>query len=232
MPPGPTISTSRASASRPTRAAISSSRPTSSADSDGRFPAAADRPRRDAIRDAQRRIVPEDLPFELLEPRTGIEAELVRQQGPDPLIRRQRVGLAPRAVERRDQQRPQALLERVRGRPPPPARRPGRRRRRAPGAPRAGSRSASSAPRRAAPGARPPSRRRPRPGGGPRGTGPVPTRSARRRRDRRRRRAAAPRRRRRAGRRARRSPTARRRAGSRCRRRRSGAGPRTRGAAG
>ena len=73
------------------------------------------RSRRDAIRDAQRRILPEDLALELLQPRSGIEPELVGQQRPDPLVRRQRVGLATRPVERRDQQRPQALLERVGG---------------------------------------------------------------------------------------------------------------------
>ena len=89
-----------------TRAAISVSRPTSSADSDGRFPAA-----RAA---AERRVVVQDLLLELLQPRPGIEAELVRQPGPDPLVGRQRVGLASRSVQRGDQQLPQAFLVRVR----------------------------------------------------------------------------------------------------------------------
>ena len=105
IPPGPTISTSRWSSSRSASAAISASRPTSSADSDGRFPAGAS---------AERRVVPEDLLLELLQPRPGLEPELVGQPGPHALVGRQRVGLAPRPVERGDQQLPQALLVRVR----------------------------------------------------------------------------------------------------------------------
>jgi hypothetical protein len=53
--------------------------------------------------------VVEDLPLELLQPRSWIEAELVREQGPDALVGRQRVGLAPGAVQRGDQQLPESL---------------------------------------------------------------------------------------------------------------------------
>ena len=105
MPPGPTISTSRSVCSSSARAAISASRPTSSADSDGRFPVAA------GARSAA--VVVEDLLLELPQPRPGIEAELVGEQGPDPLVGRQRVGLAARSVQRGDQQLPQALPVRV-----------------------------------------------------------------------------------------------------------------------
>ena len=52
--------------------------------------------------------------LELLQLRSGVEPELVGQLRPDPLVRRQRVGLAPRPVQRGDQQLPQAFLERVR----------------------------------------------------------------------------------------------------------------------
>ena len=160
-------------------AAISASRPTSSADSDGRFP------RRRGPRSAGSwlRICCSSS----LQPRPGLEAELVGQPGPDALVGRQRVGLAARAVERGDQQLPQALLVRVRPPRPPPARR-SRRLARAATAPRAGSRRASRAPPRAAPGAARPSRRPP--AGPRRGSAPAPPRSARRRRARRRRRAA------------------------------------------
>ena len=51
--------------------------------------------------------------FELLERWSGVETELVGQHGPDPLVGRQRIGLSTRSVLRRDQQRPQALLERM-----------------------------------------------------------------------------------------------------------------------
>ena len=93
-----------ARAARPARRSPSS-RPTSSADSDGRFPArrgraAPGRGRGPAAR-ARRSRGP------------GLEAELVRQPGADPLVGRQRVGLAPRAVQRGDQQLPQALPVRV-----------------------------------------------------------------------------------------------------------------------
>ena len=46
--------------------------------------------------------------------RSRVEAELVGQQVPDPLVGRQRVGLASGPVQRGDQQLPQAFLERVR----------------------------------------------------------------------------------------------------------------------
>ena len=104
MPPGPTTSTSRSRAEqRRTAPRSPSSRPTSSVDSDGRFPAA----RRSA---RAGRVVVEDLALELLQPRSGLEAELVGEPGADPLVRRQRVGLAARPVQRGDQQLPQPLL--------------------------------------------------------------------------------------------------------------------------
>ena len=56
----------------------------------------------------------QDLLLELLQLRSGVEAELVGQLVPDPLVRRQRIGLATGSVQRGDQQLPQALLERVR----------------------------------------------------------------------------------------------------------------------
>ena len=115
-PPGPTISTSRSPASRSDRAATSVSRPTSSADIDGRFPAGVSGPSARTVRrgDAERRVVDQDLLLELLQLRSRVEAELVGQLVPDPLVRRQRIGLASGPVQRGDQQLPQALLERVR----------------------------------------------------------------------------------------------------------------------
>ena len=150
IPPGPTISTSRSPASSSDSAAISVSRPTSSADSDGRFPAA-----RSGARSAGSWF--EDLLLELVQSRPGREAELVRQLAPDPLVRRQRVGLASRPVQRGDQQLPQALPGTGGSLRPPPARRPRRRQGAATG-PRAGSRRASRAPLRAVCGAGQPSR--------------------------------------------------------------------------
>ena len=49
----------------------------------------------------------EDLLLELAQARAGLEPELVGEPGPDPLVGRQRVGLAARAVQRGDQQLPQ-----------------------------------------------------------------------------------------------------------------------------
>ena len=57
----------------------------------------------------QRRVVLQDLELELLQARAGLEPELVGERGAHPLIGRQRVALATRAVEGRDQQLPQSL---------------------------------------------------------------------------------------------------------------------------
>ncbi len=57
----------------------------------------------------------QDLLLELLQLRSGVEAELVGQAVADPLVGGQRVGLAAVPVQRGDQQHPQALLERVGG---------------------------------------------------------------------------------------------------------------------
>ena len=62
----------------------------------------------------ERRVVDQDLLLELLQLRPRGEAELVGQLVPDPLVRRQRIGLASSPVEGSDQQLPQALLEGVR----------------------------------------------------------------------------------------------------------------------
>ena len=51
--------------------------------------------------------------LELLQLPSGVEAELVGQPVPDPLVRRQRVGLAAVAVQGDHQQRPQALAQRM-----------------------------------------------------------------------------------------------------------------------
>ena len=126
----------------------------------------------------------EDLPLELLQPRPGLEPELVGEPRADALVGGERVGLAARGVERGDQQLPQPLLVRVggdggleladHGVAEPQPRRELR------------SRAASRAPPRAARGAARPSRR---PRAAPRrGSAPAPRRSARRRRGRRRRR--------------------------------------------
>ena len=61
---------------------------------------------------AQRAVVVEHLALELAQARTGLQAEVVRQAGAQALVGRQRVGLAARAVERHDQQLPQALAVR------------------------------------------------------------------------------------------------------------------------
>ena len=58
-------------------------------------------------------VLRQDVPLQLLQGRPGVEAELVTQLGPDALVGRQRVGLPPGPVERRDEQLPQALMERV-----------------------------------------------------------------------------------------------------------------------
>ena len=99
IPPGPTISTSR-----------SSSEQLGERGDLGLAPDQLGRQRRQVPGRAaarERRVLVEDLLLELLQPRPGLEAELVGQPGPDALVGRQRVGLAPRAVERGDQQLPQ-----------------------------------------------------------------------------------------------------------------------------
>ena len=114
-PPGPTISTSRPSASRSAIAATSVSRPTRSAEIDGRFPAGLSGPRPRAVEEGT--------------PSAGswtriwcssccsctsrVEAELVGQPVPGSLVRRQRIGLAAVAVQGDHQQRPQALAQRM-----------------------------------------------------------------------------------------------------------------------
>ena len=95
MPPGPTISTSRSAPSR------------SDEGGDLRLPTdelsdrstAGCRPRVvigrvPARGPAERGVVDQDLSLELLQLRPGVEAELVGQLVPDPLVRGQRVGLA------------------------------------------------------------------------------------------------------------------------------------------
>ena len=51
--------------------------------------------------------------LELLQLPSRVEAELVGQPVPDPLVRRQRIGLAAVAVQGDHQQRPQALAQRM-----------------------------------------------------------------------------------------------------------------------
>ena len=57
----------------------------------------------------------QDLPLELLQLRTGVEAELVGQAVTNPLVGGQGIGLAAFPVQRGDQQHPKALLEGMRG---------------------------------------------------------------------------------------------------------------------
>ena len=52
----------------------------------------------------------QDPSLELLQSGSGSETELVREQGADPLVGRQRIGLASRPVQRGDQQLPQTFL--------------------------------------------------------------------------------------------------------------------------
>ena len=63
-------------------------------------------------RHAERRVVGQDVMLELLQLRSRVEAELVGQLVPDPLVRGQRVGLASGPVLGGDQQLPQPLLVR------------------------------------------------------------------------------------------------------------------------
>ena len=72
--------------------------------------------------------------------RSRLEAELVGQPFANPLVGVQRIGLAPGAVEGRDQEHPQALLERELGDRPLRGRRSRRRGPRAAGAQRTPSR--------------------------------------------------------------------------------------------
>ena len=67
-----------------------------------------------AARTPSRVVVDQDLSLELLQPGSGSETELVREQGADPLVGRQRIGLAARPVQRGDQQLPQTFLVGVR----------------------------------------------------------------------------------------------------------------------
>ncbi len=60
-------------------------------------------------------VVGEDLLFEFLQFSTGHEAELVGERRANPPVRAERVGLSPCLVEGRDQQCPQAFLERLLG---------------------------------------------------------------------------------------------------------------------
>ena len=155
-PPGPTISTSRSCASRSDTAATSASRPTSSADIDGRFPARRVRAR--ALGPPSRAtpsdgVVDQDLLLELLQLQSRVEAELVGQPVPDPLVRRQRVGLAAVAVQGDHQQRPQALAQRMQRARALRARRSRRRRRRDRAARRAGPRRDRGGPPRGGRGA-------------------------------------------------------------------------------
>ena len=55
------------------------------------------------------RVVDQDLVLELLQLTSRVEAELVCQPVPGPLVRRKGIGLAAVAVQRDHQQRPQAL---------------------------------------------------------------------------------------------------------------------------
>ena len=114
-PPGPTISTSLLLASKSDTAVSSASRPTSSTDIDGRFPTGASRAEPSSRRGghAQRRVVGQDLLLELLQLQSRVEAELVRQPSPDPLVRGERIGLAAVAVQGDHQQRPEALAQRM-----------------------------------------------------------------------------------------------------------------------
>ena len=101
MPPGPTTSTSRCASQHPRER--------------GDVVVAADElglqrrevPRR---RGAERGVVLEDLALELLQARARVEPEVLGEPRADALIGGERVGLAAGAVERGDQQRPQALL--------------------------------------------------------------------------------------------------------------------------
>ena len=64
--------------------------------------------------EVERRVLDQDPLFELLQLRPGIEPELLGQLVLDPLVRREGIRLTAGSVQRRDQQLPQALLERVR----------------------------------------------------------------------------------------------------------------------
>ena len=68
-----------------------------------------------AGRRAQRGVVLEHLLLELPQPRAGLEPEVVAQPRAGPAIGGERVGLAPGAVERGDQELPQPLAVRVGG---------------------------------------------------------------------------------------------------------------------
>ena len=147
-PPGPTISTSRRVASSSVTVSDDRSRPTSSVDIDGRFPTGVATVGGDASSGGWRSSEASWVRIwccELLQLRSWVEAELVGQQVPDPLVGGQGVGLASASVQRRDQQRPQALLVRVWWRLPLPTRRSLQRHRPTAGGPRTRSRGVASA---------------------------------------------------------------------------------------
>ena len=105
------------------------------------------------------RALPQHPPLEAPQRRPRLDPELVDAAPAAPAVRRQRVGLPARAVQRGDQRRPEALAQRVRS-TSASARRPPRRRRRGRPGRRARSRPAPAAPPPAGPGAAAPSHRR------------------------------------------------------------------------
>ena len=167
--PSPVTVTSREPRSRSDAAARSSSRPTSGAPAGGRLPGAGDRRPAAAPRSAS---CCEHLLLEGPQGLARLDAELVDQQRPHPGVRRERVGLPARPVERRDQRRPTGPRAADARPPAPRARRRARLRRRArrgrPWRPRAGP----AGPPPAGCGAARPSRRHP--AARRRGTGPAP----------------------------------------------------------
>ena len=120
MPPGPTISTSRLVAS----SSAQRGRPPVAPDELGRHRRQV--PGRRAGLDgpvprpggAEQRVVDEDLLLELPERGPGSRPSSSASGCADPLVGGERVGLASRAVQRSDQQLPEALLVRVAPRPP------------------------------------------------------------------------------------------------------------------
>ena len=61
-------------------------------------------------------VVAEDLRLQVAQLRAGLDAELVDEPFPGRPVRRQRIGLAADAVQRRHQQRPERFAKRVRRR--------------------------------------------------------------------------------------------------------------------
>ncbi len=62
----------------------------------------------------ERRVLAQDRAFEIAQLRARVEAELVEQDRPHPLVRLQRVALASLAVQRQHQLGPEPLAQRVR----------------------------------------------------------------------------------------------------------------------